>query len=725
MDTSSQIHDSPCKLRRHSFSAPAKLCLDRLDTATRILGSRVSSLSSLVSRSRESPEVSLIPLLILSSPNSTSTMGRTCHGCHAPLDSDHQSFPSGWQKCPLEHWDGCQGGIVEGKGTNGKEWRGCPPDYVGGAAGGEDSFEVENIGSDHGLKSSEITLDDINDDTGDNMLRDLYEKTLETQEKNPKIIEVEEVDKVATIPDDSEIDVLEQLEAANLLLKKQVADRAKLEKAERDRKIAMLKAENLQLTDSMKGDNGGAKSKIHQKVPNPKNQVKSSTSSLQHHLTKNQLRTSEYRPETSSNYSGLNIKGIRKIPGIQSQVEDLINDVQHRAPSLDRRPSFVQVKNPPQPQHSISQHRTGRADSAVQEGDPETSSDEELDDEPQHGHVFRWRRDQNGEKYYVEEKQVTRQEADQVMEYRYVKDEVSGRSYKRLVLKKDPSKELVPQWVIDPGTGRQVQMLVPSQTSSKTGFSSSVTDNRSFHGNYDDFNTPLPPFRTPRRASLASSQTPLHLQEDKQGKMPSLVQFARNCPVNWTSKVTSDKLNMGLWSWSYVAELLATRTGQAPPLESGELEARMQHFLNVLEVALQPGNSPDFDNQAWKVARLYAEKVQQKVDRGDTWLGFARRYGTDSHPHELMAAEKELAPKNTKKKEDEGFKKKDEKKDEKRRTCTTWNTSRVEGKCEYEVQYDGRSCSRRHECSWCKEKGKSSLRHQRTFCRPRLAAGDQ
>ena len=92
----------------------------------------------------------------------------------------------------------------------------------------------------------------------------------------------------------------------------------------------------------------------------------------------------------------------------------------------------------------------------------------------------------------------------------------------------------------------------------------------------------------------------------------------------------------------------------------------MQHFLNVLEVALQPGNSPDFDNQAWKVARLYAEKVQQKVDRGDTWLGFARRYGTDSHPHELMAAEKELAPKNTKKKEDEGFKKKDEKKDEKR-----------------------------------------------------------
>ena len=52
----------------------------------------------------------------------------------------------------------------------------------------------------------------------------------------------------------------------------------------------------------------------------------------------------------------------------------------------------------------------------------------------------------------------------------------------------------------------------------------------------------------------------------------------------------------------------------------------------------------DFDNHGWKVARLYAEKVQHKVERGDTWLSFEQRYGSDSQPHELMAAEKELAP---------------------------------------------------------------------------------
>ena len=94
---------------------------------------------------------------------------------------------------------------------------------------------------------------------------------------------------------------------------------------------------------------------------------------------------------------------------------------------------------------------------------------------------------------------------------------------------------------------------------------------------------------------------------------------------------------------------------------------------------------------------MYAEKVQQKVERGDTWLGFEMRYGSDSQPHELMAAEKELAPKVAKKKEEERVKTKEE---IKKRSCTTWNTSSVEGKCEYEIQNDGRNCSRRHECTW-------------------------
>ena len=214
--------------------------------------------------------------------------------------------------------------------------------------------------------------------------------------------------------------------------------------------------------------------------------------------------------------------------------------------------------------------------------------------------------------------------------------------------------------------------------------------------------------------------------EDKQGKddkTPVIVQYARNCPVAWTSKVTSDKLNMGLWCWAYVSELLATRTGVAPDLAPGELEARMQHFLNVIEIALQPSNVKEFDSQSWKVARLYAEKVQQKVDKGNSWVAFEQKYGADSHPHELMAAQIELAPKVQTKSSPRRTAGRERTSD--KRSCTTWNTSQVENKCKYEVENDGRKCDRTHECSWCKEKTKRSLPHQRSFCRQRLAAGEQ
>ena len=36
--------------------------------------------------------------------------------------------------------------------------------------------------------------------------------------------------------------------------------------------------------------------------------------------------------------------------------------------------------------------------------------------------------------------------------------------------------------------------------------------------------------------------------------------------------------------------------GAAPDLPPGELEARMQHFLNVSEIALQPSNAKEFMN---------------------------------------------------------------------------------------------------------------------------------
>ena len=100
----------------------------------------------------------------------------------------------------------------------------------------------------------------------------------------------------------------------------------------------------------------------------------------------------------------------------------------------------------------------------------------------------------------------------------------------------------------------------------------------------------------------------LQTDSEKQGKMsqiPELVQFARDCPVHWTSKITTQNMNVVLWSWSYVAQLLASRIGQAPAFPDGELEARLQHFLSVLEVTLQTTSQTDFASDSWKIARLY------------------------------------------------------------------------------------------------------------------------
>ena len=106
----------------------------------------------------------------------------------------------------------------------------------------------------------------------------------------------------------------------------------------------------------------------------------------------------------------------------------------------------------------------------------------------------------------------------------------------------------------------------------------------------------------------------------------------------------------------------------------------------------------------------------------EAWTKFDEKYGTDSQPSELMAAREEIgpkpAPKKMKVKEEE---RKQEPQKGSRRLCMTWNTSTVEGKCDWEVQNEGKTCDRRHECTWCKDKGKRSLLHQRSFCRQRIA----
>ena len=97
----------------------------------------------------------------------------------------------------------------------------------------------------------------------------------------------------------------------------------------------------------------------------------------------------------------------------------------------------------------------------------------------------------------------------------------------------------------------------------------------------------LPPFLAQRKETAAS-----------------LTKGARSCPVAWTAKVTSEQFNPIIWSRAYIAELLASRQSQAPGLPVGELEARLQHFLNVMEITLQTSTKGDYLGDSWKVGRL-------------------------------------------------------------------------------------------------------------------------
>ena len=218
-------------------------------------------------------------------------------------------------------------------------------------------------------------------------------------------------------------------------------------------------------------------------------------------------------------------------------------------------------------------------------------------------------------------------------------------------------------------------------------------------------------------------------------KVPELVTYARDCPVSWTTKVTTDKLNPILWSWAYVSQLLASRTGQAPVLAEGELEARLQHFLSVLEITLQTTSQADFPSDAWNVARLYHGKVQQKIDSGVySWVQLEQQWGSATLPHELMAARAEIPVIPVKAKFEgsgrgaaaavkvpkTGRKDDDDEERKKKQVCYSWNNSEIRGKCKWEIDHEGETCIRMHICSWCKSKENKHHTHQKSFCRKRI-----
>ena len=188
-------------LRRHSFSAPARLSLERLEKATQSLGVRVASLSSLVSAQS-----------LITDPAQTDTM-RTCHGCHAPIDDYHKGFPTGADHCPLEHWSGCKEAIAQGIAS----WRPCPLDSEA------EESEKEEMNDDL-LKKVDASYLQVESD-GDGLASREQHGGAGGSEQDPnKQVEPESSEEILEVEtDDEDEKALRDLEATNVLLRTQKA----------------------------------------------------------------------------------------------------------------------------------------------------------------------------------------------------------------------------------------------------------------------------------------------------------------------------------------------------------------------------------------------------------------------------------------------------------------------------------------------------------------------
>ena len=446
----------------------------------------------------------------------------------------------------------------------------------------------------------------------------------------------------------------------------------------------------------------------------------------------------------NSYYTGPTIKDIRKVKGLKKNVTYQIEDIRSDIPSLGRRPSadtghqtgarskHSNSKSSVQPTAVKPRSKLDRefeefqefkawkerhtataseSDSDATPPRPKVSIDMVTDpsssEEESQPVILVYRRDKHGKKYRNWEPYLTKQESTTSHKYTWVTDPVTGREYKEKVSAK-PAEQRQTQPQVSKSSSKYLDHRTVSETPS-TGYKKGVrSPAHDSHVNQD---------RVP-------GIIPLDSREGKPDeKKATTIDWIRNCPVNYAEKIKLDETNLPLWVWGYLSEILAARTGLSPDMPRGELEARIQHLLCVLQVVLVHSEKSDFMNKGWTIASIYAKRVQQKLDRGlESWRDFGR-FGHDPHPSEMFAAKTEADKKapTRKRKEDEKPPSKD-----KRPECMSWNNSEVEGKCKYLVDNPSATrCTRRHDCSYCMEKGHGTLMHQRRFCRRRRDAGDE
>ena len=648
---------------------------------------------------------------------------RTCHQCHAPLsESLHAGVASGVGVCPLEHWEGCPGGIEDGVDGHGKPWAGC--------------IRADDLDKSSG---SEQVEHDTDDDISD---ADTEEEDVQ-EEMHLKKEEIQKLQEAVQQKNFTDTEIAKKERRARR--QEQLAH----ERADLDRQEEILRAQVRGYSCELQAPH--VLSSSAQPAKPTGTRTKDLNKKVAEHEARQQRRAAEKlakRQQMQQQSAGLSMSNIRSLPLVRQEVDSYIGRLKEIAPTLasDQNAGSLFTRTVHRP--DVQQRQSESALSALPakskfvyveeigevipvieklsdipadctktrqlvESDSECSSDEDCCFDAPTGHRLAWRKSSEGDKYFVVVKMAAR------------------------------SPVLMKSYVLNESTGRYECQLVPGDhssrvkvTSSKAGkskskqivFNKSVDTTQSLYRDHrakpGRVVSCVPAMKDERLPSY------VHSDSEKQGKesVPELVRYARECPVHWTSKITTPNMNVVLWSWAYIAQILATRIGQAPALQDGELEARLQHFMSVLEVTLQTTVQTDFASDAWKVARLYHTKVQQKLDNGHTdWIQMYEQWGGSTMPHELMAANAEVGPskRNKKPRADDGGnlgKRNDDRRndDRSKRLCGSWNKCETRGKCQYEIDNEGEKCKYAHHCSYCKYKKINPVNHQRHFCKKRL-----
>ena len=216
---------------------------------------------------------------------------------------------------------------------------------------------------------------------------------------------------------------------------------------------------------------------------------------------------------------------------------------------------------------------------------------------------------------------------------------------------------------------------------------------------------------------LANKTLNLVEKETNRGaKKPQLIDYVRKCPVKWAQQVKPDSMNIPVYGWGALEDIIASLSGRAEPLPEAVLLSKLQHIQSVFEVCCINSTATEYNNYGWTLARHYAAKVQAKVDQGLTgWCSLPQGVQTA----DLVSAQMEY-PRPVERKVGGG-----KKTEEERSTllCYSFNSCTSEGKCDYEVSHPGKTCQRKHECTWCRKHLSKSHKHQVWKCAKKTESG--